>query len=183
VPKQKLAELIADLGLDESPRSSSSSPGTDDGEEAYKGAVERAGRFLAARPHSEHELRAKLEPLDPEVMERVMERLAEWRLLNDEAFARQWVAERSVKKGERALRHELVAKGIPGHIIEEVMAEAEESELTRATALAAGYVRRVASKPLERQAGAICQMLVRRGFSYDLAREATTAVLPPEGWD
>ena len=191
VPKQKLADLLRDLGLDESPGSSSLFPpepsgGLEDSGDvdgAYSKAIERAGRYLSARPHSEHELRTKLGPLEPAVEEAVFRRLAEWRLLDDEAFARQWVSERARKKGERALRAELRAKGVDGDVIDLVLAEDEGSELDRATALAAGYVRRVASKPLAKQAGSICQMLVRRGFSYDTAQEATKAVLPPEGWD
>lgn len=195
MPKQKLADLIKDLGLDDSPGSASLFPvdpsaaapdaaaqaASDD--ESYARAIQRAGRFLAARPHSEHELRTKLGPLEPAVEEAVFARLEEWRLLDDEGFARQWVAERSSKKGERALRAELRGKGIEDDVISSVLAGGEEAELERATGLAAGYVRRVASKPLAKQAGALCQMLVRRGFSYEVAQEATKAVLPPEGWD
>lgn len=192
MPKQKLADLIRDLGLENGPGSPSFSPragaaaaaaAEEDAEEAYNKAIQRAGRFLSARPHSEHELRTKLAPLDSSVEEVVFTRLHEWRLLDDEAFARQWVNERSSKKGERALRAELRAKGVEDDVIQRVLAEGEDSELERATSLAAGYVRRVASKPLAKQAGALCQMLVRRGFSYETAQEATKAVLPPEGWD
>lgn len=194
--KQKLADLIRDhLGLEDSPRSSSlfslDEPAAtsgreadkDDAAEAYSKAIQRAGRFLSARPHSEQELRTKLALLDPSVEEAVFSRLHEWRLLDDEAFARQWVTERSAKKGERALRAELRAKGVDEDVIASVLSEGEDSELERATSLASGYVRRVASKPLAKQAGALCQMLVRRGFSYESAQEATKAVLPPEGWD
>ena len=191
--KQKLADLIRDLGLDDSPRSSSlfspeEMPAPEqardsDAEDVYAKAIQRAGRFLSARPHSEHELRTKLAPLEPSVEEAVFSRLHEWRLLDDEGFARQWVAERSSKKGERVLRAELRDKGIEDDVIQAVLADGEDSELDRATSLAAGYVRKVASKPLAKQAGALCQMLVRRGFSYETAQEATKAVLPPEGWD
>lgn len=187
--KQKLSELIADLGLEESPGSRlfDLTPSSEDvgpePDDLYKKAIERAGRFLAQRPHSEQELRLKLRPLEPAVADAVIERLYEWRLLDDEAFARQWVTERSAKKGERALQSELTAKGVAPEVIETVLAEGEDSEIERATALGAGFVRKVARKPLAKQAGAICQMLVRRGFSYDVAQEATKAVLPPEGWD
>lgn len=144
----------------------------------------KAGRYLARRPHSISELRTKLVPIgDPEAIEAALARLEELDLLDDAAFARQWIEERSVRKGHRALMSELGAKGIDREIAEAAWAEAAPDELSVATELAARYVRRVMSKPLGKQAAAIGQMLARRGYDYEVCQAATVAVLPPEGWD
>jgi regulatory protein len=142
-----------------------------------------AGRFLARRSHSESELRTKLRRFDPEAIDLVIGRLWELDLLDDAAFAAVWVEERGRRKGRRALESELRAKGVAGHLIEGALAGLAPVELDQATALAASFVRRVARKPLGQQGAAIAQMLVRRGYEWEVAEEAARAVLPPEGWD
>jgi regulatory protein len=144
----------------------------------------KAGRYLARRPHSVSELRTKLAPIDDaEAVEAALIRLEELDLLDDAAFARQWIEERSTRRGHRALMSELSSKGVGREIAEQAWAETAPDELTVATELAVRYLRRVMSKPLGKQAAAIQQMLQRRGYGYEIAEQATRTVLPPEGWD
>lgn len=157
----------------------------DDG--AYREAMQRAGHLLASRPRTEHEIRIRLSSAgfeDP-VVERTVERLIELRLIDDVAFARQWIAERALAKGKagRALIAELGEKGIDRAIAEEAVAAAGIDEVAQATELAARFLPTVVHKPLERQAEALIGRLVRRGFSHEAAADAARAVLPPEGWD
>jgi regulatory protein len=71
---------------------------------------------LTGRARSRKELRDKLAKKDvpDELAERLLDRFAEVGLVNDEAFARSWVASRSRSRGlaRRALSQELRRKGV-----------------------------------------------------------------------
>ncbi|MFN2489900.1 MAG: regulatory protein RecX [Actinomycetota bacterium] len=149
-------------------------------------AMRRAGRLLEARPRATEELKARLGAagFEPEVVGRVVGRLRELGLLDDLAFARQWVQERA-RKGRAAslLEHELAAKGIAGDVAVAAIREAGLDEAAQARELAGRYLPRVASQPLPKQAARLTQMLLRRGYGHDVVEGAVRAVLPPEGWD
>ena len=152
-----------------------------------KEAMGRAGRLLAERPRSEHEIRTRLQAarFEPEVVEQTIARLTELGLLDDLAFATQWVAERSRTrgKGPAALLDELYGKGVDRLTAEEALQAAGVDEAVQARELAARLLSRVARYPLETQASKLYAMLARRGFSSETIKDAVRAVLPPEGWD
>ncbi|MFP5298878.1 MAG: regulatory protein RecX [Actinomycetota bacterium] len=150
--------------------------------EDYRALMERAGSILARRAHSRHELVQKLGGPE-ELRDAVLERLEGLGLVDDEAFARAWIEERSSKKGREALLHELEAKGVVRETAEAVWEQIAPDEAARAIEIASKHLRKVSRKPLAVQAAAIHGLLVRRGFSAEVAEEATRAVLPPEGWD
>jgi SOS response regulatory protein OraA/RecX len=89
--------------------------------------LDAAARFLETRPRSVGEVRRRLasagyaEPL----IEEALARLARLGYLDDEAFARAWVEsrDRARPRGERALRSELLAKGVDRALVEAVLAE------------------------------------------------------------
>jgi regulatory protein len=153
--------------------------------DAYGKAMARAGRFLASRPRATGELRERLEGagFEPPVVARVVARLTELGLLDDEAFARQWVEERSGRRGGAALIAELGARGVDRAVAERALESVGADELDSATALAMEQIRRVGSLPLRTQAARLTGALARRGYSPEVVREAVRAVLPPEGWD
>ncbi len=155
----------------------------EDLEDAYLSAMNRAGLILARRPHATRELKDKLGRKDPEVTQRVIDRLTELGLLDDEDFARRWVQERSSRRGSRALLQELTTKGVDREVAQRAIDGAALDEESNAMDLASRFVSRVASKPQAKQAVAIQTMLVRRGYPYDVAMAAAMKVLPPEGWD
>ena len=154
---------------------------------AYHEAMQRAGHLLTTRPRSTHELRVRLVKagFDADVVERTIDRLIELQLLDDHAFARQWIEERSTLKGRspEALIAELVAKGIERSLAEEALGELGVDEEAQARAVAVRLVGRVASKPLSEQGLALMAMLIRRGFSEEAAEAGARSALPPEGWD
>lgn len=117
-------------------------------------------------------------------MNGVVTRLGELCLLDDEAFARQWIVERA-RRGlsAAALRDELRAKGIDREGVEAALQAAGLDDHAQAAATAARQVKRVAHLPLPTQAARLQGALLRRGFAADVAEEAVRAVLPPEGWD
>jgi regulatory protein len=149
--------------------------------------MERAGRLLTTRARSERELGDRLARagFDDSVVESTLRRLRELGLVDDADFARRWVQERASAKGlgPALLMSELRSKGVDVAVAEAALAEAGRDEVAQATELAASLVRKVARKPLDRQAGSLWQMLRRKGYSSDAAEAAVKAVLPPEGWD
>jgi regulatory protein len=152
-----------------------------------KEAMERAGRLLSVRARTEKEIRDKLVEGDFEegVIEATVLRLTELGLLDDSEFAREWVRERSARKGlgPRALEAELALKGVAKDIVIEAIRDEIGDEETRAAEVAASYVRKVVRFPLAEQGAKLTQMLMRRGFSYEAAERGAKAVLPPDGWD
>lgn len=154
---------------------------------ARREAMARAGRLLATRPRSEAEIAQRLGDagFDDAVVGAAVDRLRALGLVDDDAFALEWVRERAARKklSARTLAHELRSKGIDRETADRALEQAGLDETAQATELAARYVRRVASKPLREQVTRIRQMLARRGYPLEVAEAATRAVLPPEGWD
>jgi regulatory protein len=154
---------------------------------AYNAAMERAARLLAASSRSETDLRGRLAgagyPAD--VVERVLGRLGELGLVNDFAFAREWIDRRmrARRLSPRALLAELEAKGVAPETAEAALAESGLDEDAAAREWAARLSGKVSSRPLGEQAGRLRDMLVRRGFSPEAAEGAVRWVLPPDGWD
>ena len=162
-------------------------PGLDRNGAGRTEAMRTAGRYLGVRPRTEREVRTRLERdgHGPDVVEEVVSRLVELRLVDDEAFARAWVVERSRTRGRAGdlLVAELVAKGVPPDAAAAAVDDVAPNEEDHAVQVAARLVRKVARLPLGEQAARLREMLLRRGFSEDSAATGVKAVLPPEGWD
>ncbi|MBX5493311.1 MAG: RecX family transcriptional regulator [Chloroflexi bacterium] len=134
-------------------------------------ALDAALSFLAYRPRSVHEVRARLtqKGYSTASVEAAIERLQALGLLDDAAFARYWVEQRRQfrPRGAAALRAELRAKGVAPPTIAAALAETDERDETEA-ACRAGRARLRALVGLDAAAfrqrlGAYLQ---RRGFSY-----------------
>ena len=99
--------------------------------------LEAAGRFLEARPRSSAEVRRRLSGAGyrDELVEGAINKLLEFGVLDDQAFARMWVEsrDRARPRGERAIRQELIQKGIERETIELVLSERSESALASAS--------------------------------------------------
>ncbi len=143
--------------------------------------------MLALRPRTEKEMRDRLREadFDDEVVEDTIVRLVELNLLDDHAFALDWIEERAPRKGlgPRALVAELTAKGVERAVAEQAWAESGLDEESQAAEQAARHLRKVIRYPLAEQAAKLQQILLRKGFSFEAAQAGTRSVLPPEGWD
>lgn len=97
--------------------------------------MERMYRLFNIRQRSEKEVRnyfriknlefrikGKEEVSEP-VVELVIKKLKQKRLLDDEGFARSWVEARSKKKSKKAIMFELYQKGVSKEIIEKVLGD------------------------------------------------------------
>jgi regulatory protein len=141
-----------------------------DVETAYHKALD----YLSYRPRSRAEVATYLEKrgLPEEQIDAVAERLERAGLLDDVNFARFWVEnrERFRPKGLRALRYELRLKGISHEIIEQALAPVDVSASAyRSASKKARQVQHLDEREFRRK---LVEYLARRGFDYDVAREA-----------
>jgi SOS response regulatory protein OraA/RecX len=200
----------SDLGgpvVDPSKATRRSSP---DERRAKKGEVDdpevvlnAAARFLEVRPRSIAEVRRQLTRAGyrPELVEGAITRLTELGMLDDGAFAAQWVEsrDRAHPRGEHALIIELRQKGIDASIITATLKARREAATRWEDAPASDSPEPIdeaatdpdmaaARKLLERNARALARepvprlrrqkayaLLARNGFDPDVCREVSTA--------
>lgn len=93
--------------------------------------LEAATRFLEVRSRSIAEVRRRLGGAGyrPDLVEGAITKLIEFRVLDDEVFARLWVEsrDRARPRGERAIRAELGQKGIDREIVDLVLNERRDA--------------------------------------------------------
>ena len=139
-------------------------------------------QYRHARAHSKHEIEQKLLRVGyrPCTVEMVLYKLEREHLLNDADFARQWVEARSGRKlGRSRIAQELRRKGIDADEAEEALsAIGEDAQLADAIALAEKAAARAKSDEDPRKTyQRIAAMLARRGFRWDITKEALAQVL------
>ncbi len=147
--------------------------------------VDAALRFLETRARSAQETRQRLLTAGyrPDLVEVAIERLIELGLLDDEAFARAWLAsrDRAHPRGERALRAELLRKGIPRDLVDAALAERADRDATDASGgrrVAASADEVAARRLLERRRTAL-----ERAADQRLRRQRAYALLARSGFD
>lgn len=136
----------------------------------YPHALEAAVKFLALRERSEGEIRGRLRRscYPEEVIAHVMATLALHDLVSDQRFAEQWVDSRSKRYGRGRIAMELRMKGVSAQDTQQALETLdEEDELRRACVQAGKMARRLQNDPAK-----IAQALVRRGYSWSIARKA-----------
>jgi len=151
----------------------------------YRFALDRAIGYLAARARSKHEIEQKLlhTGYRPSTVEMVLYKLQRENLLDDADFARQWVESRqSHKLGRSRIAQELRRKGISQEESEEALALiADEDQLTGAVTLAEKAAARLKPGEDKRKAfNRIASMLARRGYTWDIAKQAIQQVFADE---
>jgi regulatory protein len=127
-------------------------------------------RKLAAqartRAELEKALQAKLVP--PAAAKSVLDRMEAVGLVDDEEFARDWVASRQQRRylSKSALRRELSGKGVPREEIDAALEGVDQdAELSAARALVSRKVRVMAELDHQVRYRRLAGMLGRRGFS------------------
>jgi regulatory protein len=140
--------------------------------EARHSALATALRVLAYRPRSEKEVCQALtrRRIPPDVLAETLARLKELRLLNDAEFARTYVElrDRTSPRGRRALRSELITRGI-----EHRSADAHLSildEVGAAYRAASRRARSLSELPFAAFQRRLGDHLLRRGFTHETAR-------------
>lgn len=148
----------------------------------YRAALDRAVGYLAARARSRREIEQKLLQVGyrPCTVEMVLYKLERERLLDDADFARQWVESRVHHKlGRSRIAQELRRKGVSADDAEAALSSiGAEDQLAGAVALAEKAAARIKpGEDVRKAQNRIAAMLARRGYGWDIAKEALEQVM------
>lgn len=154
-----------------------------DAERSRERTMNRAVKLLAAKPRSVRELRERLlEKLwtNEAIVEAVIEKLKEYKYLDDEQYARDMAVSKLRQKpqGKRRLQQTMSQKKLDKEVVDMAISNAFEKlpeddliDITIAKRL------RVKGKPATREdSKKFYDHLLRQGFGFDLIREKMTAV-------
>lgn len=139
--------------------------------------MDAALRFLGSRARTIREVERHLDSCEygeVEVYETV-ERLKDLNLLNDLAYAEDFVRTRlATKPISRAhLREQLLSHETDVEAIEQALSQIDEAaESSSAAAIAQKYARQYARLPEQERDEMVIRRLLARGYSYDDARKA-----------
>ncbi|HEX8194692.1 MAG TPA: regulatory protein RecX [Pyrinomonadaceae bacterium] len=154
-----------------------------DVEKARKRTMERAIRLLAAKPRSIGELRERLLEknwTNAEIVETVLQKLEEYKFVNDEQFAHDFAASKLRQKpvGKRRLQQSLQQKQLDKetveHALEQVYEETPEADLVEEA-----IKKRIRLKGLPEnrdETKKFYDYLMRQGFSYGLINDKMRAI-------
>lgn len=135
---------------------------------------ERITKLFARRPRSEAEVRRRMERqgVAPRLAEKVVERLTAAGLLDDAAFAQQWIENRETfrPRSLHMLRYELRQKGLDEETISQALALVDEEESAHRLALQQG--RRLSHLDWPDFRRKLTGYLARRGYPYEISRDA-----------
>lgn len=142
-------------------------------------------RLLTVRARTRAELEAQLTKrgYPDDVSARVLDRLVEVGLLDDAAFAEQWVHTRRANagKGKRALASELRTKGVDPELIAETLDSVDAGEWrVRAEELVAARLRREKLDDEVKVTRRLVGMLARRGYNQGMAFDVVSTQLAQE---
>jgi regulatory protein len=129
---------------------------------------------LTGRARTRSELATKLgtRNVPEDVANQLLDRFEEVGLIDDAAFAREWVAQRQSGRGlaRRALAQELRRKGIEDEVARDVLDEVDdEDEVEAARMLVRAKLRSVRSLDREKAVRRLVGMLARKGHSSSVA--------------
>ena len=140
------------------------------GSDSFQHCLDAANKFLSYRPRSEAELIARLKKhgFEDGIIKAVLDRLRQYGLVDDTAFARFWQENRSVfsPRSSRLTGYELRRKGISSDIIENMVSEMDDEE--NAYRAASGRINRLPVGDYRAFRQRLGDFLRRRGFGYDV---------------
>jgi regulatory protein len=144
----------------------------DDFEKNYN----RALRFLSFRPRSVKELKDYFnkKKVSKIIQERIIDKLSEYKFLNDEEFALWWIEQRTKikQKSQRVIKRELIEKGIDKELIEKVFSENDFiSDFQIAYTLAQKRFRKYKDLDQRKLFEKMGRYLASKGFNYDTIKE------------
>ncbi|MGZ4615351.1 MAG: regulatory protein RecX, partial [Actinomycetes bacterium] len=139
-------------------------------------------RKLTAAPRTRAQLAADLRrrAVPDDVAERVLDRFVEVGLINDAAFADEWVRSRHATRGlsRRALAHELRTKGVDDELAAAALDRLDDDdERSAAQALVAKRLPSLRGHDAQVQTRRLVGMLARKGYPGGLAMQVVRAAV------
>ncbi len=146
-----------------------------------KSCHERALGLLAVRPRSRRELERRLlaARFEPNEVQDVLTRLERVGLVDDEAFARQYAEQRfgARREGSRGVEQGLRAAGIAPALAAIAAEGASDDDEDRAAELARSRASRLRGVAPQKAFARLSSLLMRRGYSPEIARSAARKAL------
>lgn len=149
-----------------------------------------AARYLEARPRSVSEVRRRLTGMGYRagLVDQAVTRLTELGYLDDQAFARSWVAsrDRARPRGGHALRRELQLKGVDRELVDAVLEERDGDGVGEATSADEAAAERLLAKKApsllrepdpRRRLQKAYALLARNGFPPDVCSSVSRHAL------
>lgn len=141
------------------------------GESQFGKLFDRTLNLLSFRPRSEYELRTylKRKQQEPELIDRILNKLSKLGYVDDAGFAKRWVEHRRAIKpiSSLKLRAELKQKGLANEHIDAALYEnTDDTDAIKA------IIEKKAAKYPDRQK--LMHYLARQGFRYDDIKRALT---------
>ncbi len=148
--------------------------------DAYEVGYQKAIHYIEYRSRTEKEIIQKLEKegFDSTIIDLLIERLKEQKLIEDQSYSFNWVQSRGQfrPRGRRLLAHELRQKGIADEVIQLALAEVDDEQL--AVQAANKYARRLENLEYQKFREKLGAYLLRRGFGY-----STVSKVIPQIWE
>lgn len=153
--------------------------------DAFRFACQRAAFFLEKRDYSSGLLKEKLTDCGytEETAQAAIDYFTERGYVDDRRYACNLIERRSRKVGPYRIRQELIVKKIDGELIDEIMNEKlpdHHDQIALARQYVEKYVRSRQKQDVKKLKANALAMLVRKGFSFDTAREAVRAYFEEE---
>lgn len=143
----------------------------------YSATKEKALRLLEFRNHSKGELKKKLTiaGANSEDIDRVIEFLEEYSLINDRDYAKRLALDlQNLKKyGIRRIRLELASKGISPECIEEAVEELPEPDIDEFIAM---VEKRLKGDFERKNKDRVIRYFLNKGYSLDMIKNAISDI-------
>lgn len=135
------------------------------GKSEINSAFERAVGYLSAAPRAKREIEKYLRDkgYDVETISAVIEKLVAYRYIDDTAYATSYIRSKLKKYGSFRIKAELRKKGIPDSVIDELLADGEDTEDDGALDVARKYIRSHGEVDVQK----LKRFLAGRGYSWD----------------
>jgi regulatory protein len=152
-------------------------------QDTYEKAMGQAMTYLGVRARTIKQMEQYLikKQHDERTIARVMEKLIEYRLLDDEQFAKRYIETRAATNGKYLLRQKMMRQGLDHATIDEAIGEIPfEEQVAAARAL---LEKKLEHDEREDALHRAVQSVLRRGFSYDAVRAAADQYKEELSWD
>lgn len=145
----------------------------------YTHALDRAMELLSRSVKTEKQVRDYLikKGFTQSLIDKVTEKLKEYRFINDELYAENYAECYSDKKGKYLISRELKQKGISEEVIKEALSDIKDNEGT-AFLLAEKFLKGKEKNP--KNLSACYRKLLSKGFGYDTCSEVMEKIKSSE---
>ena len=154
--------------------------------EDISGYFDKVLNFLSFRARSEYEINFYMlrKNWPEEIRRKIIDKLNQLKLINDEDFARQWIYSRNHSRpaGKALVKYELQKKGIAKEIINRLLAEerTQTTEEILAEKLCQKRLVRLKNLSSKEKKEKLFGLLSRRGFSSQTATEIIDKLIQRE---